>query len=56
MKRTGIEDYSIVELLDEHIATLLMKSDGVSRCALQVELAQMARFHAGMRSENSCDD
>jgi hypothetical protein len=54
--RTGIENYSIGELLDDHIAKLLMKSDGVSRCALQVELAQMARSHAGMRSEESCDD
>ena len=38
MKRTGVEEYSIVELLDDHIAKLLMKSDGVSRCALQLEL------------------
>jgi len=44
------------QLLDDHIAKLWMKSDGVSRCALQFELAQMARCHAGIRSENSYDD
>ena len=54
MKRTGVEEHSIVELLDDPIARLLMKSDGVNRCVLQLELRQMARSHAGMRAED-CD-
>ena len=54
VKRTGVEEHSIVELLDDSIAKLLMKSDGVDRCVLQLELTQMARSHAGMRAEN-CD-
>jgi hypothetical protein len=49
VKRTGVEEHSVLELLDDPIAKLLMKSDGVNRCALQVELAQMARSHARMR-------
>ncbi len=49
MRRTGVEEHSIVELLDDPIAKLLMESDGVNRCALHLELAQMARFHVGMR-------
>lgn len=56
MKRAGAEDHSIVELLDDPIAKLLMKSDGVNRGALQLELTQVARFHAEMRSENQCND
>lgn len=54
MKRTGVEEHSIVELLDDPIAKLLMRSDGVDRCALHVELTQMARSHGGMRAED-CD-
>jgi hypothetical protein len=50
----SLEEDSIVELLDDPIARLLMRSDGVNRCVLQLELAQMARFHAGMRVED-CD-
>jgi hypothetical protein len=49
VKRTGVAEHSIVELLNDPIAALLMKSDGVNRSALQLELAQMARFHARMR-------
>lgn len=49
MKLTGVEEHSIAELLDEPIAKLLMRSDGVNRCALRLELAQMARSHARMR-------
>lgn len=56
MKRTGVEDHSIVELLDDPIGKLLMKSDGVNRCALQLALAQMGRAHTRMRSEKRCDD
>jgi hypothetical protein len=48
VKRTGVEDHSILELLDDPIGKLLMKSDGVNRCALQLELAQMARSYARM--------
>jgi hypothetical protein len=56
VKRTGVEYHSIVELLDDPIGKLLMKSDRVNRCALQLELAQMGRAHARMRSEKQCDD
>ena len=56
MKRTGVEDHSILELLDDPIGKLLMKSDGVNRCALQLELVQMGRAHTRMRSEQRCDD
>jgi len=49
VKRTGVEEHSIGELLDDSIAKLLMKSDGVNRCALQLELAQSARSDARMR-------
>jgi hypothetical protein len=56
VKRTGVEDHSILELLDNPIGKLLMNSDGVNRCALHLELAQMGRALAGMRSEKHCDD
>jgi hypothetical protein len=56
VRRTGVEEHLIVELLDDPIGRLLMKSDGVNRCSLQLELAQMARSHTRMRSENGCDD
>jgi hypothetical protein len=45
MSRTS-EPHSIAELLDDPIARLLMKSDGVNRCGLQLELPRMARVHA----------
>lgn len=54
MKRTGVEEHSIVELLDDPIVKLLMKSDGVDRRLLQLELRQIARSYAGMWSED-CD-
>jgi hypothetical protein len=54
VRRTGVEEHSIVELLDDLVARLLMKSDKVDRCVLQVELRQMARFRGGMWCED-CD-
>ena len=55
MKRTGVEEHSIVELLDDPITKLLMKSDGVDRGVLYIELTQMARSHGDMPAED-CDD
>jgi hypothetical protein len=43
----GTEQHSIAELLDDPIARLLMKSYGINRCTLQLELAQIARVRAG---------
>jgi hypothetical protein len=45
LKRFTIEEYSIAELLDDPIAGLLMKSDGVNRQALKrLLLATRSRF------------
>lgn len=52
MKRRGVEQNSIAELLDDPFAKLLMNSDGVDRRVLQLELTQMARCYAGMRAED----
>jgi hypothetical protein len=46
VKRTGVEDHSIVELLDDPIGKLLMKS------ALPLELAQMGALIPGCGRRN----
>ena len=48
MRRLGTEQHSISELLDDPIARLLMKSYGINRCTLQLELTQMARVRASV--------
>jgi hypothetical protein len=48
LKRPASEQHSIAELLDDPIARLLMKSYGINRCALQLELTQMARIRASV--------
>jgi hypothetical protein len=53
VKRTGVEEHSIAELLDDSIVKLLMKSDGIDTCALQLELTQTARSHAGICAASS---
>jgi hypothetical protein len=45
-----LEAYSIAELLDDPIAKLLMKSDGVNCCDLRLQLAITARLHATARA------
>jgi hypothetical protein len=48
LTRLGTEQHSIAELLDDPIARLLLKSYGINRCALQIELTQMARIRASV--------
>ena len=46
MKRFAIEEFSIAELLDDSIAQLLMKSDGVDRDTVERLFLDQIASHA----------